>query len=69
MRAGQGPSSACVSVSVPEQDAEAAEFASEGLADSSHFMCLSETESATKAQTTSVSSSIPQPAASQKVIN
>ena len=46
-----------VSVSLPERDAEVAEFASKGLAASSHFICLSETVRATKAWTTSVRSS------------
>lgn len=57
VRAEQGPSGACVSVSVPERDAEVAEFASEGLAASSQFMCHRETVRATKVWTTSVRSS------------
>jgi len=68
VRAEEGPSSACDSVSVPKQDVEGAEFASEGLAASSLSMCLSETESY-KSLDHFGQVLILQPAASHKIIN
>lgn len=56
-KAGWGTRSACASDSVPQWDAEGAEFASEGLAASCCLMCFSETVKVAKAWTTSVRSS------------